>query len=172
MRNLTEHKYFFITIILAVFFLVKCTSFGKVSYQNVELGEAGRYIGNLAYPLGKEGRISSPYGDRHGHRHKGIDYSAKLGTPIYAAHDGKVVASGRPWSGYGNVVAIDSHHGLLTLYAHCNRLFVRAGQSVKRGQLIAEVGATGRTTGPHLHFETRLLSKKGYDRVVDPALFY
>ena len=87
--------------------------------------------------------------------HKGVDLSAPMGTDIFAAMDGQVVASGRQ-KDYGNFVAVDHGNGVVTLYAHCNRNFVEAGDIVRRGQKIAEVGRTGNATGPHLHFELRL----------------
>lgn len=85
-------------------------------------------------------------------RHDGIDFAAPIGTPIHAAAGGVVVlAEQHPV--WGNVVEIDHGAGLLTRYAHASRLFVASGALVKRGQKIAEVGTTGRSTGPHLHFE-------------------
>jgi murein DD-endopeptidase MepM/ murein hydrolase activator NlpD len=96
--------------------------------------------------------VSSPFGWRWGRPHQGIDLAAPTGTPILAAEQGKVVYSG--WkSGYGNFVAIDHGRGYLTHYAHCSRLLVRNGQAVGKGQIIAKVGSTGHSTGPHLHFE-------------------
>jgi murein DD-endopeptidase MepM/ murein hydrolase activator NlpD len=85
-------------------------------------------------------------------RHEGIDFAAPPGTPIHAAAGGVVVlATHHPI--WGNVVEIDHGNQLLTRYAHASRLTVAAGDLVKRGQKIAEVGSTGRSTGPHLHFE-------------------
>jgi len=85
-------------------------------------------------------------------RHDGIDFAAPVGTPIHAAAGGVVVlAEHHPV--WGNVVEIDHGAGLLTRYAHASRLLVSSGALVKRGQKIAEVGTTGRSTGPHLHFE-------------------
>jgi len=84
--------------------------------------------------------------------HSGIDFSATPGTPIHAAGGGRVSFSG--WvSELGNVVEIDHGNGLLSRYAHSSRLLVKQGDLVTPGQLIAEVGSTGRSTGPHLHFE-------------------
>ena len=87
--------------------------------------------------------------------HKGVDLSAPQGSDIYAAMDGQVIASGRH-KDYGNFVVLDHGGGVVTLYAHCNRNFVEDGEVVRRGQKIAEVGHTGKATGPHLHFELRL----------------
>ena len=87
--------------------------------------------------------------------HKGVDLSSPMGKDIFAALDGEVVASATQ-KGYGNYVAIDHGNGVVTLYAHCSRNFVNAGDIVHRGQKIAEVGRTGNATGPHVHFELRL----------------
>lgn len=84
--------------------------------------------------------------------HNGMDFSAPVGTPIYATGNGKVTFSG--WKvGYGNVVKIDHGHNYETLYAHCSKLLVQKNQQVVRGEKIALVGNTGKSTGPHLHYE-------------------
>ncbi len=94
--------------------------------------------------------ISSYWGD--GRNHKAMDFAAPYGTSIYAAAGGKVVSAG--WGNdYGYNVVIDHGNGIRTRYAHASRLFVRAGQTVDRGQVIAAVGSTGYSTGNHLHFE-------------------
>jgi murein DD-endopeptidase MepM/ murein hydrolase activator NlpD len=86
--------------------------------------------------------------------HEGIDFFAPTGAAIYAAASGAVVSADfHP--GYGYMVDIDHGNDLVTRYAHASRLLVKTGELVKRGQLIAEVGSTGRSTGPHLHFEVR-----------------
>jgi murein DD-endopeptidase MepM/ murein hydrolase activator NlpD len=85
--------------------------------------------------------------------HTGIDIGSRTGTPIYAADDGYVVLAGVDTWGYGNQVLIDHGNGYLTRYAHLHTIGVRAGQSVKRDQQIGTMGSTGRSTGPHLHFE-------------------
>jgi murein DD-endopeptidase MepM/ murein hydrolase activator NlpD len=87
--------------------------------------------------------------------HEGIDFIAEAGTPIHAAASG-VVITAQFHPAYGNVVEIDHGGDLVTRYAHASRLLVKPGQLVKRGEKIAEVGSTGRSTGPHLHFEVRL----------------
>jgi murein DD-endopeptidase MepM/ murein hydrolase activator NlpD len=87
--------------------------------------------------------------------HEGIDFIAETGTPIVAAASGKVIYAG--WHPqYGRLVEVDHGNGLLSRYAHASRLVVDEGDLVVRGQRIAYVGSTGRSTGPHLHFEVRL----------------
>lgn len=108
-----------------------------------------------------EGFVGSGYGMRTDPftgqvaMHAGVDFAAPLGTPIYAAAGG-VVASAEMNPVYGNKVEIDHGNGLSTLYAHASRLSVKTGDIVKRGQKVAEVGSTGRSTGPHLHFEVHV----------------
>lgn len=97
--------------------------------------------------------------------HEGIDFSAPTGTPILAASGG-IVTEARYRSGYGKMVEITHGDGLVTRYAHASSLLVRLGDVVEKGQLIARVGATGRTTGAHLHFEVRLENQP-----LDPMLF-
>ena len=88
-------------------------------------------------------------------QHPGIDFSAPPGTPILAAGSGTVIHAGNDYA-YGLYVEIKHIDGFITKYAHARKLLVQQGQSVTRGQMIAEVGTTGRTTGPHLHYEVRL----------------
>ena len=103
-------------------------------------------------------RISRP--------HKGIDIAAPTGDPILAPAKGKVVFAGVRAGGYGKTVEIDHGYGYVTRFAHTSRILVRAGERVERGQVIAEVGATGLTSGPHLHYEVELEGKP-----VDPLNF-
>jgi murein DD-endopeptidase MepM/ murein hydrolase activator NlpD len=98
------------------------------------------------------GRVSSCYGSRWGTMHYGVDIAAPIGTPVYAPDDGVVVDAGTA-SGFGLAVYIRHADGTITLYGHVNQYFVQAGQTVKVGQQIAEVGNRGQSTGPHLHFE-------------------
>jgi len=100
-----------------------------------------------------EGVFTSGYGMRWGRMHRGIDIAAPIGTPILAAAPGEVVVAGWHNGGYGNLVKLKHPDGSLTLYAHNNKVLVHKGQEVDQGQQIAEMGSTGRSTGPHLHFE-------------------
>lgn len=86
--------------------------------------------------------------------HEGVDFPAEVGTPIVSAAAGRVIFADRHPE-YGNMIEIDHGNDMTTRYAHASKLLVKEGDVVKRGQLIAEVGSTGRSTGPHLHFETR-----------------
>lgn len=107
----------------------------------------------LAAP--SRGVISSGYGMRWGRLHRGTDYAANHGDPITAALDGVVVEADYIGT-YGNVVILDHGSGIETLYAHCSEIKVSIGDNVKKGEVIALVGNTGRSTGPHLHFEVRI----------------
>ncbi len=125
---------------------------------------SGTWSGTLRCPIASSYRISSRYGWRrdpfHGRRrfHHGVDLACPTGTSIHAADKGLVVYAG--WkSVYGKVVIIDHGSGISTVYAHCSSTSVGNGQVVKRGQVIAKVGSTGRSTGPHLHFEVRKYGK-------------
>ena len=88
--------------------------------------------------------------------HTGLDISAPQGTPIKAAASGTVVSSGRDSHGYGNMIVISHGNGVQTYYAHCSALYAVAGQQVSQGEVIATVGSTGNSTGPHLHLEVRV----------------
>ena len=94
--------------------------------------------------------------------HKGLDFRGPMGAPIYAAAKGRVTFVGRK-SGYGNVVEITHGNGMMTRYAHMSKFRSRVGQQVAAGDVIGAIGSTGRSTGPHLHFEVRI-----NDRAVNP----
>jgi murein DD-endopeptidase MepM/ murein hydrolase activator NlpD len=120
-------------------------------------------------PLAKATRLSSTFGNRKDPFtgrlafHSGMDFAAPQGTAVLAAGYGKVVYVGQI-SGYGNVVEVDHGNGIVTLYGHLSAFLVKEGQWVKTGTPIARVGSTGRSTGPHLHFEVRRS-----DKAVDPS---
>jgi murein DD-endopeptidase MepM/ murein hydrolase activator NlpD len=106
----------------------------------------------------KGGRVGSPFGFRidpfngRSALHTGLDFPGDVGTPIHAAAGGVVIVQ-EYHPAYGNMIEVDHGKGLITRYAHTSRVLVKKGDIVKRGQKIAEVGSTGRSTGPHLHFE-------------------
>ena len=97
--------------------------------------------------------------------HEGIDVTAPMGAPIVAPASGTVVDVGRE-TGYGLIVEIDHGNGIVTKYAHCSRVLVKKGQKVTRGEVIAAVGNSGLSTGPHLHYEIHING-----RVVDPLTY-
>ncbi|MTG99084.1 MULTISPECIES: M23 family metallopeptidase [Myroides] len=99
--------------------------------------------------------------------HAGMDFSAETGTPVYATGDGKIIRANNELSGYGNLIEVDHGHGYLTRYAHLSRYNARQGQAVKRGDIIGYVGSTGRSSGPHLHYEVHYLGN-----VVNPLNYY
>lgn len=115
-------------------------------------------IGTGSFDKPTRGRLSSRFGMRWGRMHSGIDIAASKGTTIRAADGGIVTFAG--WKGnYGLAIIIDHGQNKSTLYAHCNEVFIKKGTKVYKGQKIASVGSTGRSTGPHLHFEVRLNKK-------------
>ena len=122
-------------------------------------------------PIAASVRMSSGYGNRSDPFtrrkafHSGVDFPSPTGTTVIAAGEGKVTYAGKK-SGYGNVVEITHAGGVMTRYAHLSAFLVKEGQSVSRGTPIARVGSTGRSTGPHLHFEVRI--KNG---AVDPTRY-
>ena len=117
------------------------------------------------------GRITGGFGERmdplsgEGAFHAGVDISAAQGTEVESTADGIVVLAERE-SGYGNEVLIDHGAGITTRYGHLSRIYVVAGQEVRRGQIIGTVGTTGKTTGPHLHYEVRV-----HETPVNPAKY-
>lgn len=125
------------------------------------------YTLNQKMFLPATGDITSPFGirthpiDGELRFHAGIDIADDLGTPIHSAFDGTViVAEYDQWNGYYLKIIHDNE--IMTVYCHCNKLFVKKGDIVKAGQKIAEMGSTGSSTGPHLHFELRI-NNKSYD---------
>lgn len=125
--------------------------------------DAAPLKGTLDWPL--RGVLYARFGKKSGEPHDGIDLAAPAGTPVKTAAEGQVLYAGDQ-RGYGNIVIVEHPGGLVTIYAHNQDLRVNSGQRVRRGQVVATVGESGRTSGPHLHFEVRK------DAVpVDPMLF-
>lgn len=136
---------------------LKAASFGGI-YRRYGFPKQGPSFPS-AWPI--EGVLRSSFGGRsdpfsgEGAFHTGIDLSAPTGTSVHVSADGVVVSAG--WSGaYGKLVVVDHGNGLQTYYAHLSSLLVIPGEEVRRGQVIALSGATGRATGPHMHYEVRL----------------
>ncbi len=134
---------------------IQSTPAGRARYSKV-------FRGGLGLPV--PGRITSTFGYRvHPitgvyKLHTGVDIACSTGTPIRAAADGEVIIAG--WQGaYGYTVVIDHGGGVSTLYGHCSRILVGVGEEVQKGQVIARVGSTGFSTGPHCHFEKRVNGK-------------
>lgn len=122
---------------------------------------------NMVFPIARTSYfVSSPFREDRGYySHKGVDLATNKGTPIYAVQEGTVLTAG--WHhDYGYHVIINHGNGVKTLYAHASKLFVSAGQEVKRGQKIAAVGSTGWSTGDHLHIELMI-----GDKYVDPLKY-
>jgi murein DD-endopeptidase MepM/ murein hydrolase activator NlpD len=134
----------------------------EISNVNIGTGDNNNYIvSNNGWPVQGYTRISSPYGMRMHpvlkvrKMHTGIDIPAPTGTNVLSIDNGKVIFAGVQ-SGYGNTVMILHDDGKVSLYAHNSRITVSSGQRVSKGQVIAKIGSTGRSTGPHLHFEIRI----------------
>lgn len=113
-----------------------------------------QYAGTLRWPLDAY-IVSSEYGERWGKIHKGMDMAAHVGEPVYAIADGEVIYAGDGLRGYGNVVILRHDRKISSLYAHNSELKVKQGDQITKGTLIALLGNTGHSTGPHVHFEIR-----------------
>lgn len=119
----------------------------------------------MAMPVKSNYRMTSGFGRRWGRMHEGIDMAGPTGTAVYATGDGVVTFASRQ-SGYGNLIKIKHELGTETRFAHLSRIRVKQGQRVSQGDLIGDMGNTGRSTGPHLHYEVRMNG-----RAVDPMSF-
>ncbi|WCR03974.1 peptidoglycan DD-metalloendopeptidase family protein [Paracoccus saliphilus] len=119
----------------------------------------------LAMPVKSSFRYTSGFGRRWGRMHEGVDMAGPTGTPVYATGDGVISFAGRQ-SGYGNLIKVTHELGTETRYAHLSRIRVKQGQRVSQGELIGDMGNTGRSTGPHLHYEVHMNG-----RAVDPMRF-
>ena len=150
---------------------------GKISRQ--QQSELFLQTKSWAWPL-KSLAVTSGFGNRHGDFHDGLDLKAAGGTPVYAVSEGKIIYAGDRISGYGRMIVIKHAGELSTIYAHNEKLLARKGDNVKRGELIAYSGSSGRASGPHLHFEVRVgvkainplyvLPKRGYEALPDRQL--
>ncbi|MDP3541761.1 MAG: M23 family metallopeptidase [Elusimicrobiota bacterium] len=112
------------------------------------------YQGDYRWPLAA-GIVSSEFGRRWNRPHEGLDIAADEGEPVFASAAGEVLYANNRMRGYGNVVILRHDAQVTTLYAHNQSLKVRLGEKVEQGQVIALLGSTGRSTGPHIHFEIR-----------------
>jgi murein DD-endopeptidase MepM/ murein hydrolase activator NlpD len=156
----------------------------RVAYQKKSFDEITGFIKNkevllactpAIQPISNKSlnRIASGFGYRIDpvyktvKMHAGLDFAAPQGTPVYATANGTVTIAGNTGDGYGNHVAINHGYGYETLYGHMYRVKARRGQRVKRGEVIGYVGSTGKSTGPHCHYEVHK-----NDRPVDPVYFF
>jgi len=130
----------------------------ELSHKNDEVAQEvisqDDFLGTGCFIAPVQAPVTSYFGSRWGRVHEGTDFGATEGTAIVAADNGIVSFSG--WQdGYGNFVIIDHQNGFETCYAHCSELYVTQGCNIRSGDVIASVGNTGNSTGPHLHFEVR-----------------
>lgn len=124
---------------------------------NAIRGKRNPDVPDLTFPV-PNGTLTSPFGYRWGKFHRGLDIAAPVGTPVVACADGRVLFTGsrKRFRRYGQTVLLDHGKGVYTYYAHLSRILVKKNEKVRRGQTIALVGNTGRSTGPHLHLEVRV----------------
>jgi murein DD-endopeptidase MepM/ murein hydrolase activator NlpD len=153
---------FFVLLPLALVLVAGCaTSSQRSQYSGRSRDPA--VAGNLgtvrsetliSWPSRQNHKISRGYqlGPRP---HHGLDITGNKGDPVLAAHNGRVIYTGRGYSGYGNLIILDDGNGWSSFYAHLSRFDVKEGQYVERGQVIGGMGRTGRASGTHLHFELR-----------------
>jgi murein DD-endopeptidase MepM/ murein hydrolase activator NlpD len=127
----------------------------------------GRIANIQTYVLPAKGEFTSGYGWRWGRMHRGIDIAGPVGTPVVAAASGKVITAGWDGTGFGNRIEIQHPDGTVTLYGHNSRIVTHVGAMVRQGQQIAEMGSTGHSTGPHLHFQLHPAGKEA----VNPMSF-
>lgn len=109
--------------------------------------------GRFIWPI--KGSLSSEFGVRMDRRHQGLDIAAREGVEFVAADSGKVIYSDNKLAGYGNLIIVKHAGDFASVYAHAQKMLVRKGDLVEKGQAIGKIGQTGRATGPHLHFEIR-----------------
>jgi murein DD-endopeptidase MepM/ murein hydrolase activator NlpD len=138
----------------------------KVSQQDGDKIKSKKKKYQFDWPVW-EARMSRgflPKGTKRRRRpHKGIDLAAPRGTAVMASHDGTIIYTGKGFKGYGKMIMIESTDGWATLYGHLDKIIVHEGSKIKQGEVIGALGNTGRSSGPHLHFEIRKL-----DGPIDP----
>lgn len=129
----------------------------KKTVAKAIIGKKDPLVPELAFPV-PGGVLTSPFGYRWGRLHKGLDIAAPIGKSVLACADGRVIFTGsrKKFRRYGNTVLIDHGSGVYTYYAHLSDIIAKKNQRVRKGQKIALVGSTGRSTGPHLHLEVRV----------------
>lgn len=154
--------------------LLSCSSFATRNHRQVVAMSGDMEAINLPNlqkpsPLDRDGyrneyvfdwpvdraRLTRGYRTTGRRAHLGIDLAGPRKTPVYSAHQGMVIYAGRDFRGFGKMILIESGHGWATLYAHLDKILVSEGQKVKLGESVGLMGNTGRSTGPHLHFEIR-----------------
>lgn len=141
----------------------------KLSSQTRGLSKRADWMGRLHFPVNHpEATLTSAFGWRKGKFHEGIDVAAPYGSVVEAAYDAKVLYSGDLLGGYGNMAVLQSKDGLVTVYSHNAKLYVKKGDVVRRGEVIALLGDSGNATAPHLHFEVRLANPNGDFVAVNP----
>lgn len=139
------------------------SGFSGRSYASAYFSGNGKFI----WPVPASRRVSSHYGRRWGRPHNGIDIAARGGSHILSTANGIIIYSGNGLRGFGNMIVIRHENDFYSIYAHNKKNFVRKGEKVLQGQVIGQVGNTGRSTGTHLHFEIR----KG-DNPLNPLAFF
>ena len=157
---------------------------GEVHDFEAAHAEQVRTTPSLCPLRGESFVLTSPFGQRRSpftkevDFHAGIDLVAPEGSPIYAPADGFVTFAGRydlkrsvGWWRYGNLVVVRSGDRFVTLFGHCDEVYVKTGQRVRQGELLATVGSTGWSTSPHLHYEVRRRDEDGQFRPVDPRIY-
>ena len=134
--------------------------------RSIASGHYAAEKGQMMWPVPSSRRISSYFGRRGSRPHEGIDIPARSGSHILASAEGKVIYSAAGIRGYGNMIVLSHGNQLYTVYAHNRKNLVKKGDRVFAGQVIGQVGSTGRSSGPHLHFEVREAKKS-----VDPLAY-
>jgi murein DD-endopeptidase MepM/ murein hydrolase activator NlpD len=157
-KNFQGKEWIFIPNKVGIVYLLNET------YVIEDYGNLG--TGRFLWPVPNFYKVSSHFGKRGKRHHDGIDIPATSGSPILAVDRGVVMYSNNGIRGYGNMIVLDHGGDVFTVYAHNKKNLVRKGDKVSKGSVIAHIGNTGRSTGPHLHFEIRVK-----DKVRNPAQY-